>query len=155
MNSKLTYGSRSAKNLIIGDILSGIILLTFCYTALSKLKEYETFTFIIGKSPLLAGIPNIVGVLLLTLEIIVVIMLFISSVRLKGLYLSLILLCAFILYISYMLIFAFDLPCSCGGVLDSLSWKQHLLLNFVLILIVIGGISSYKRAKSEARQTPP
>ncbi len=42
-------------------------------------------------------------------------------------------------YIGYMLVFVKHLPCSCGGVLQGLSWGQHLLFNLLFLLLAVMG----------------
>jgi putative oxidoreductase len=37
------------------------------------------------------------------------------------------------------------LPCSCGGVISSMSWKQHLVFNVHCIAINIVAINLFKR----------
>jgi hypothetical protein len=39
-----------------------------------------------------------------------------------------------------MLLSEKDLPCSCGGIISSLSWRQHIIFNGVFILLAITGI---------------
>jgi phage shock protein PspC (stress-responsive transcriptional regulator) len=43
-------------------------------------------------------------------------------------------------YILLMLISDERLPCSCGGVLQQLSWKQHLIFNLFFLLLAVVGI---------------
>jgi hypothetical protein len=46
----------------------------------------------------------------------------------------------FTFYIAYMIGFAAQLPCSCGGVLKEMSWKQHLFFNIGFTLLSLAGI---------------
>ena len=41
----------------------------------------------------------------------------------------------FSLYISLMIFYSPYLPCSCGGIIDLLSWNQHLMLTVFLTVI--------------------
>ncbi|MBS1577374.1 MAG: hypothetical protein JST09_18905 [Bacteroidetes bacterium] len=51
-----------------------------------------------------------------------------------GLKASFVMMSVFSLYIGYMTFFDPDHSCSCGGVLESMSWIGHLIFNIVLTL---------------------
>jgi len=42
-----------------------------------------------------------------------------------------------------------NLPCSCGGVIQQLSWTQHIVFN--LIFIAAGGIGIWMARKKEPK----
>jgi hypothetical protein len=112
-----------------------LLILLFTYTAISKLTEYATFVrFIDESSPIHKG-ADMIGWLLPVTELVVVLLLFFERARRAGLYASLLLLVLFTLYLLYMLLFVADLPCSCGGVLNKMSWQQHVWFNLFFILI--------------------
>jgi hypothetical protein len=70
--------------------------------------------------------------------------------RLKGLYASLFLLSAFSIYIIITGIIDKDLHCSCGGLLEKLSTKEHIAFNCAFIIINLIGIkleTALKRRK--------
>jgi putative oxidoreductase len=46
----------------------------------------------------------------------------------------------FTFYILYMLLFEKHLPCSCGGVLKEMTWKQHLVFNLFFTAIAFTGL---------------
>ncbi|WP_369331425.1 MauE/DoxX family redox-associated membrane protein [Danxiaibacter flavus] len=48
---------------------------------------------------------------------------------------SFVLLSIFTAYIVVLTSFAPHLPCSCGGVIEQLSWHQHLVFNCLLMLL--------------------
>jgi hypothetical protein len=59
---------------------------------------------------------------------------------------------AFIIYIIAIILTNDQLPCSCGGVLEELSWSQHIVFNSIFILLGITAIiieSKLKRLKEE------
>lgn len=146
---------KADKSTIAADIISGLLLLLFLYTSLSKLADYETFKNVLSASPLLKPAAGIIAWLLPVTELMIVVLLFIPAVRLKGLYASFILILLFTLYLIYMLSFTPNLPCNCGGVLKLLSWKQHIFFNLFFILLSLTGILLYKRNKSKRSDCPP
>ncbi len=121
------------KHSTIIEMISLLFVALFLSTAISKLLDYSAFTEQLGTSPVLEPISGFIAWALPLTEIIVAILLFLPRTRLPGLYASFILMVAFTLYIGAILLFSKELPCSCGGILQELSWPQHLALNFGLI----------------------
>jgi hypothetical protein len=44
-----------------------------------------------------------------------------------------------------MISFDKNLPCSCGGIISKLSWKQHIIFNLFFIVLSVIGIRFQKR----------
>jgi uncharacterized membrane protein YphA (DoxX/SURF4 family) len=128
------------KKTILVEIIAFLFIILFLYTGISKLMDYSVFKEQIALSPILSPVSKWVAVLLPGAEIIVSLMLFIPRSRSIGLYASLLLMTLFTGYIIYILIFNDRLPCTCGGVLEALSWKQHLLLNIFLVGLALTAI---------------
>lgn len=124
--------------------IASIFIFLFTYTALSKFFDFKNFTNILGQSPLIGKVNILLGWALPLLELMTAVLLFFPKTRLSGLYASLFLMCVFTIYIGYMITFAPHLPCSCGGVIRQLTWKQHLLLNILLVSTAGIGIRVYK-----------
>jgi hypothetical protein len=62
---------------------------------------------------------------------------------------------AFTGYIGFMLLSNIELPCSCGGVISSLSWKNHLVFNILFLLLAsVGYYLSRPRQIGEQPNTP-
>ena len=114
--------------------------------------DREIFLSSMQKSRLLRSIAYPLSWTIPVLEIIISILLFRAGTRKAGLYGSAILLSLFTLYLGYMLLFETNLPCTCGGVLQSLSWKQHFLFNVLFIGLSIRGIQIEIRQSSSLRQ---
>lgn len=119
------------------ELTASLFILLFLYTGLSKLKEHEEFQIVLSKSPLLATSAIALSWLLPIIEIITSALLFFPRTRKYGLAASMLLMALFTLYISYMLLFAPSLPCSCGGVLKQMNWSQHLVFNIFFLLLCI------------------
>jgi uncharacterized membrane protein YphA (DoxX/SURF4 family) len=121
-------------------IISYFFVILFLYSGASKLMEYSLFQEQIAVSPILRPISTYIAWILPTTEFLAAILLFFPKSRLKGLYFSLVLMILFTGYIIAILLFDKQLPCSCGGILESLSWKEHLAFNS--ICIAVGAIST-------------
>lgn len=125
-----------------------LLIVLFSYTALSKLFHYTFFRMVLGQAPLLKTGAAVTAVLLPLTELFIALLLVFPVTRLRGLYASLALLSLFTAYLLYMIVFAPHLPCSCGGVIGKMSWRQHLVFNGVFIGLTVVGIRSFKDAKS-------
>ncbi|MEP7374700.1 MAG: MauE/DoxX family redox-associated membrane protein [Chitinophagaceae bacterium] len=125
------------------EIIAALFVLLFVYTALSKLSDLNKFKWSLLGSPVKVY-TNIIAWSVPIVELIISILLFIPKSRKLGLYFTFILMSIFTSYIIYMLAFVSNLPCSCGGVIELMSWKQHLFFNSFLILLSILGIMLYK-----------
>ncbi len=119
------------------ELIASLFILLFLYTGLSKLKEQTEFQVVLSKSPLLSTSSLVLSWLLPIIEIATSVLLFLPRTRKYGLVASMLLMTLFALYISYMLLFTPNLPCSCGGVLKQLNWSQHLLFNIFFLLLSI------------------
>lgn len=135
------------------EIIYGLLILLFVYTAASKLLSYKSFVAVLDQSPLMQGKAVTVGWLLPVVELGVSVLLFLPSTKELGLYLSFGLMVLFTAYIAYMVMFTPHLPCSCGGVIKQLSWKQHLLFNVFFILVAFAGIVLFRKENSAKLRT--
>ena len=127
------------KRQITIEIISFFFILLFVYAAVTKLMDLEKFRIQIGQSPLLTEIAGTVAWLVPTSEIFVALLLSTSRFRLHGLMLSVILMVMFATYIFVIVNFSEHVPCSCGGVLQQLNWRDHLIFNIVFVILGILG----------------
>jgi hypothetical protein len=121
------------------EIICALLIFLFIYTGVSKLLDYQTFRRQLGQSPFITSYASILAWALPLGEIIIAGMLSFNRSRLPGLYLSFFLLCLFTFYLTAMLQLSYYIPCSCGGVLQSLSWQAHIVLNIGFILLATAG----------------
>lgn len=119
------------------EVVAGLLVFLFLYTALTKLYDVSGFAGAMRHNFLLFPYVDILKWLVPITELIIGALLFIPQTRRKGLVASAILLSIFSIYIGYMLISNSELPCTCGGIIEKMSWKQHLVFNMVMIAISI------------------
>jgi hypothetical protein len=110
-------------------------ILLFSYAAASKLLDFQNFQVQLGQSPLLSAFAVTVSVAVPMVEFILVLMLMLPRFRLIGLYGSFVLMTMFSAYIVIVLNFSSFTPCSCGGILEKMSWTEHLIFNIVFVVI--------------------
>jgi uncharacterized membrane protein YphA (DoxX/SURF4 family) len=127
-----------------------LFILLFLYTGMSKLLDYTVFKEQIGASPILHPIAPFIAWAVPLAEFAVVVLLFIPAWRLWGLYASFLMMLAFTGYVIAIVNFSKELPCSCGGVLQEMSWSQHIVFNSIMTaLALVGAILEKKRSKEQ------
>lgn len=133
------------KRTTIIETIIFLFLVLFLYTGISKIADYSAFKENISESPMLASIATPLAWSVPLTEFLVTIMLLIPRWRLKGLYAALALMITFTCYVIAILIFNDSLPCSCGGILQQLSWPQHIAFNGAFIIFAMWGIKLQRR----------
>lgn len=128
------------KTPIAVTIISFLLVLLFSYAAISKMLEFHKFTGQLKSSPLLQPMSGILTWLIPSAELYAVILLLVPSWRRSGLLMAGVMMSAFTLYISVMLLFFDKLPCSCGGVFERMSWGQHLVFNVAFTVMAFAGL---------------
>lgn len=126
---------------IINETITLLLVLLFIYAAISKLIEYDKFKIQIGKSPLLTSFSSVVTIAVPAVEIVLAVLLVINATRMFAFYGSLLLMTLFTAYLIAILNFSYYIPCSCGGILQGLSWKTHIIFNLAFIVLIIWGIT--------------
>ena len=122
-------------------IICTLIITLFVYTASSKLLDYYNFHFGLTESPFIARFANILAWAIPGSELLIALMLVIPKTRLAGLYASGILMSLFTIYIAIMLLSGSDRPCSCGGIVEELSWGAHIVFNSAFV--ILSGLGVY------------
>ncbi len=143
-NSGITQNNLSP---ILIECISALLILLFVYTATSKLLAHNSFVFTLSQSPLLEQYSIPLSWLIPFTEILISCFLFIPRLRKTGLLFSVLLMTAFTIYVGYMIVFTPRLPCSCGGVIKSLTWKGHLMLNISFVVMAFFGWLMIKKNK--------
>jgi uncharacterized membrane protein YphA (DoxX/SURF4 family) len=138
---------------IILEIISFLFILLFMYAAVTKLLDYEKFTVQIGQSPVLTAFSGWVAWMIPSVEILVSLALAIPCFRLIGLYAAFSLMVMFTAYIISILNFSDYIPCSCGGILEKLGWKEHLVFNVGFVLLGIVGIILHSKIDHNKSET--
>jgi uncharacterized membrane protein YphA (DoxX/SURF4 family) len=140
------------KKKTIVDIIAYLFILLFIYASVNKLADYENFSAELGKSPLLTAFADWVAWIIPTIELVIVALLTVPQWCLAGFYAAFSLMTMFTAYIVTILKFSDYIPCSCGGVLQNMSWNQHLVFNIVFVVLGFVGIILYE--KEDVKHTP-
>ena len=129
------------------------LVVLFVYTGLSKFADFSEFSAAIGKSPMLAMISNWISYAVPLTEIVLALLLVIPKTRLVALYGSFSLMLMFSIYIYLMIYYSDYRPCTCGGIIQEMSWTAHLYFNIgttlmtliAILLEILPSRGSYKR----------
>ena len=143
------------KNQLIPEAISFLLIFIFVYAAFSKILDFQKFRVQLGQSPMLTAFAGWVAWIIPAVEILISLMLAIPRYRLAGLYASFSLMVMFTAYIIAITRFSEYVPCSCGGVLQNMSWNQHLLFNIGFVLIALTGVILHSSDLQEKQLEEP
>jgi uncharacterized membrane protein YphA (DoxX/SURF4 family) len=122
------------------EVIAVSYLVLFLHAAVSKLNDYSNFISQLSKSPFITQYAGVIAWSLPVVEILIAAALMFNKTRMLALYSSLFLMTMFTAYIWLMLNYSYDVPCSCGGVLENLGWVEHLWFNIGFTVLAIVGI---------------
>jgi hypothetical protein len=132
------------------ELISGILIVLFAYAAIMKMADMEQFKFSLRHIPLIKPGADMIAWMLPLTELFIVLLLFFERTRVWGLKASLIVLTAFTLFLAYMILFVRELPCSCGGLISSMNWQQHVVFNLFFVAINLFGLIKARQRSKQA-----
>lgn len=148
----ITQPTRAGWRDIALQVITLLCILLFVYAAMSKLLDYGKFKVQIGQA---APLRNFAGVLALAIPVVELgiagLLAMGGRLRHWGLIAFTGLMIAFTLYIIWAYYFSPNTPCSCGGVLESLGWVEHIWFNIGFIALSLAGIYLSVRRRKEGR----
>lgn len=127
----------------VSEIVAALYVLLFVYTGVDKLRNWETFQGALEKSTITAAYSQFLGIAVPTAELLIAALLVIPASRHIGQVLGTALMSAFTIYVAYMIAFSPELPCTCGGIIQSMTWRQHLVLNSTYVILGIFSLIVY------------
>lgn len=132
---------------VLLELITLLYLLLFVYAAVSKLLDFENFQIQIGQSPLLSSFTGPVSYGVPIIELVLAFLLLLPSHRKFALYGSFLLMVMFTTYIIIIIHFSSFVPCSCGGILEQMSWTDHLIFNIAFVLLAFFAITVESTSK--------
>ena len=134
------------KRQILLECISALLIMLFLYASLSKFLDFHTFIGEMNNQPLPNSWTPFLVWFIPCCEILMCIALLFERTRLIGFYASLFFMSLFTIYsIIIVLNFFGRIPCSCGGVIKRLTWRQHIVLNLFFVALSISGIVLQRR----------
>ena len=120
--------------------ISLALSLLWMYAATAKVLEFDQFKIQMSQVDFLKPVAGILVWLIPLVEYSLAALLLVSKTRRLGLIGSAVLMSLFTVYIAGMISFSPELPCSCGGIINNLTWQQHLLFNIGCTALAITGV---------------
>ena len=117
-----------------------LFIVLFVYTATSKLLDIEQFQLQLLRFPYISKYAYWIAWGVPIVELVIAGLYLIPKLILTALYASLLLMSAFLAYIILVLNFSDYFPCSCGGIMSTMGWKDHIIFNAVFIALALLGI---------------
>lgn len=124
------------------SLVRWLYVFLFTYTGYGKLKNINSFVKGIQKVPYLGNYADFIGWSVPILELVLAVGLVLplkrpATIAIKA---SAALMVVFTLYLLLMIILVKEKMCHCGGVIESLSWPQHLVFNTIVLILGIWAI---------------
>ena len=119
------------------DLISYFFIMLFCYAGISKLMDFENFQLQILSTFIPSAFLKIIPITIIISEFLIAGLLCYKNTRNIGLIGSFTLMSIFTSYIIVILSTSENLPCSCGGILEKMSWHQHLYFNIGCIILSV------------------
>ena len=130
------------------EIIYLFLIFFFCYTAFNKLLNIEAFRTNLMKTSIFNEFyANLISVTVICFEIVIILVLYFRKTL--GLLILSFTLITFTVYISYLNFKGFYEVCGCGGILNGLSYKFHLLINILLLVFSIYSYYTLMNLKNE------
>ena len=126
---------------VIVEIICLLFIVLFVYSSTAKLLDNQLFIVQIEQNSILKPFSVFLSFFLPGIELIAAIMLATKRWRMLGLYSFTALMITFTVYIIIILNFSSHIPCSCGGVLQNMGWRSHLIFN--IIFVVLGFVAIF------------
>jgi uncharacterized membrane protein YphA (DoxX/SURF4 family) len=130
---------------ILFDLTTFAFILLFAYTASSKILKFDSFVYVLSRMDVIGKYNTIIAYGVPPVELILCAFLLFPFSKRIALFGCLVLMIIFTLYLIYMVLSNHgNLPCSCGGVISKMSWRQHIWFNLFFIILAIFGLKSSK-----------
>ncbi|WP_084192003.1 MauE/DoxX family redox-associated membrane protein [Mucilaginibacter lappiensis] len=121
-----------------------ICMFLFLYTAYAKIVDHERFLNGLKNVHIITGLAVYISWFVPLSEILTFFLLLVPQTLKWGFYAFITLMTIFTGYIISALLLEKKLPCHCGGVIEKLSWTQHLWFNLAFILLAIIAVWLFK-----------
>ncbi|WP_184497096.1 MauE/DoxX family redox-associated membrane protein [Algoriphagus iocasae] len=133
------------KNHIMDKIASTLLILLWTYTGLDKLIQFEASRKAFLNQPMPNELEEVLAYVIPVSELLLALLLLFSITRWWGYLGSILLLTVFTTYVGLIWVGAFPrVPCNCAGILESLGWAEHFVLNLGFIGVAVWGLRSLK-----------
>lgn len=128
--------------------MAALFIILFLYTGLEKLKDLKGFQLAMERSTPLQPYARFLSFTVPIVELALCALLFFPRTRFYGLLSSTLLMLTFTIYVGSMIVSARELPCTCGGIIQQLTWREHLAVNSCFSFAGIISIVLHRKKQS-------
>lgn len=132
---------------VLERVTSFLLIILWTYAAVGQILQWENFRIRMSQFPFIGEYAGILVWLVPGIEILIALLFFFSRLKDEAYLSSFSLLLIFTAYIVAVLNYADSIPCSCTGVLPSLSWKEHISFNVGFLVLALAGLIMSPRLK--------
>ncbi|MEO8794260.1 MAG: MauE/DoxX family redox-associated membrane protein [Daejeonella sp.] len=138
----------AAKSDTTTSIIRAALILLWTYAAMSKLLDYNQSRTRMLEQVFPVSVSEILVWVVPVAELITAALLLFKKTRLSGLNASLFLLLQFTSYIILVMSGLFGrISCYCGGILEKMTWGQHLYFNLVFLTLTLFGLVIHQKER--------
>jgi uncharacterized membrane protein YphA (DoxX/SURF4 family) len=125
----------------LSKIPAFLLILLWIYTGLDKIIRYGESRNAFHNQTFQAELAEALSYLVPGVELLLALLLLFSVTRWWGYLGSILLLSVFTTYVGLIWVGAFPrVPCNCAGILESLGWAEHFILNMICIGLGVWGL---------------
>lgn len=129
------------ENAMKSRALSLPLTFLWTYTGLDKFIRFEDSRKAFHNQAFPSELAEVLSYSIPVVELLIALLLLFSVTRWWGYLVSILLLTVFTTYVGLIWVGAFPrVPCNCAGILESLGWAEHFVLNLICIGIAVLGI---------------
>lgn len=134
------------------QVISVFFILLFIYAAVTQLSHMDSFKSQLKQFPFVNVFATWLAWIIPAVLILISLLFLFTRLRRLGLLLAFILMLMFSIYFVAVLGSGIALPCSCRGIITSLSWEEHLVFNIGSTSLALLGLTL--TAKNETNPPP-
>ena len=124
-----------------------LFMLLWVYAATAKILEFDQFKVQLSQVDFLKPLAEVLVWFIPLVEYGLAGLLLVGQTRWLGFVGSALVMSIFTIYIAGMISFSPELPCSCGGIINIVTWQQHLVFNLFVTALAYWGCYRYHGIK--------
>jgi uncharacterized membrane protein YphA (DoxX/SURF4 family) len=126
---------------ILSPVSYSTLIFIWSYTGIEKIIRFKESRKAFLNQPMPNEIEEVLAYVVPGVELLLALLLLFSVTRWWGYLGSMLLLTVFTTYVGLIWVGAFPrVPCNCAGILESLGWAEHFILNMICIGLGVWGL---------------
>lgn len=130
------------------EVIALFFISLFTYAAVTQLSYFENFEIQLKQFPFISAFATWLAWFLPAVLILISLLFFFTRLRSLALLMAFILMLMFSIYFIVVLGTGIPLPCSCRGVIASLSWEEHLFFTIGSTSLALLGLALTRKIQS-------